>query len=99
MYASAKKDFQLPVQDISSLCSLVDENQNVGKELIIFTGCHHNKDGRIGRLSDLRRLNSFLCRGRRGIIVVGDLETFGRNPTWNNLINWALKNRLVLQLE
>lgn len=50
-------------------------------------------------MADQRRLNGFFSRARRGLIMVGDAATLGRNQTWSNLIKWGLQNRLLLQLE
>eukprot|EP00929_Paragymnodinium_shiwhaense_P085470 TRINITY_DN45871_c0_g1_i1.p1 TRINITY_DN45871_c0_g1~~TRINITY_DN45871_c0_g1_i1.p1 ORF type:complete len:1238 (-),score=308.34 TRINITY_DN45871_c0_g1_i1:219-3656(-) len=76
----------------------VDAFQGREKELVIFSAVRSNQDGRIGFLADVRRLNVMLTRARRGLIIIGDLETLAQDETWFRYIDWAKKKGFLLSL-
>lgn len=67
----------------------VDGFQGREKELIIFSAVRSNTYGGVGFLADWRRLNVMITRARRGLIIVGDMRTLTRDPTWKRYIYWA----------
>lgn len=49
--------------------------------------CRSNKEGRIGFVSDRRRLNVAITRPRRGLVVVGNPETLRKGSAdWDEFV-------------
>jgi len=67
----------------------VDGFQGQEKEVIIFSAVRNNAEGKIGFLSDWRRLNVMLTRARRGCIVIGSRRTLINDPLWRQWLLWA----------
>ena len=70
----------------------VDAFQGREKDVIIFSCVRAGNDG-IGFLSDTRRMNVAITRGRFGCFVVGKEETLKGNEFWNLFINHAKATR------
>uniref|UniRef100_A0A7S1Q674 AAA+ ATPase domain-containing protein n=1 Tax=Alexandrium catenella TaxID=2925 RepID=A0A7S1Q674_ALECA len=67
----------------------VDGFQGQEKEVIIFCAVRNNRDGKVGFLSDWRRLNVMLTRARRGCIVIGSRSTLHQDALWQQWLSWA----------
>jgi len=79
--------------------SSVDGFQGREKEVIIFSCVRANNRGELGFLSDARRANVALTRGRRGMIVIGHANTLamsGNNSCWARWLQWARSCGLVV---
>jgi len=67
----------------------VDGFQGQEKEVIIFCSVRNNREGKVGFLSDWRRLNVMLTRAKRGCIVIGSKHTLNCDPLWQEWLKWA----------
>ena len=73
----------------------VDGYQGREKEIIVLSTVRANERGRVGFLSDYRRLNVALTRARRGLIVVGDDRTLRNDKTWAGWLDWVSESNLM----
>jgi superfamily I DNA and/or RNA helicase len=68
----------------------VDGFQGREKNVIIFSCVRSGS--KIGFLSDYRRMNVALTRGRYALWIVGSANTLSRNSDWNALIQYSNDN-------
>lgn len=61
--------------DLISRVATVDSFQGREQDVVLFGFTRSNPDGRVGFLSELRRLNVSLTRARRQLVLVGDSVT------------------------
>jgi len=74
----------------------VDGFQGDEKEVIIFCAVRNNQDGKVGFLSDWRRLNVMLTRAKRGLIVIGSRSTLNSDPLWKEWLLWATARGAIM---
>eukprot|EP01103_Thecamoeba_quadrilineata_P015130 TRINITY_DN4689_c0_g1_i1.p1 TRINITY_DN4689_c0_g1~~TRINITY_DN4689_c0_g1_i1.p1 ORF type:complete len:842 (-),score=197.24 TRINITY_DN4689_c0_g1_i1:65-2590(-) len=74
----------------------VDGYQGREKEVIVFSTVRSNEEGKVGFLSDWRRLNVALTRARRGIIVVGNPNTLKNDEHWGRYLDWINSSKLMV---
>jgi predicted DNA helicase len=66
----------------------VDGFQGREKEAVVVSLVRSNREGDIGFLADVRRMNVALTRARRKLIVVGDSATVTAHPFYRRLVNY-----------
>jgi ATP-dependent RNA/DNA helicase IGHMBP2 len=66
----------------------VDGFQGREKEAVIVSLVRSNRDGDIGFLQDIRRMNVALTRARRKLIVIGDSATITVHPFYQRLVDY-----------
>ncbi|EOD22247.1 hypothetical protein EMIHUDRAFT_207426 [Emiliania huxleyi CCMP1516] len=74
----------------------VDNFQGREKEVVLFSAVRANSHGAVGFLSDWRRLNVLLTRARRGLVVVGHQETLRHDPYWRRWLDFAARERVIV---
>lgn len=73
--------------------STVDGYQGRESDVVIFSTVRSNPAGRVGFLSDERRLNVAITRARRGLIVLGNQATLQHDPNWGAWMQWVAEQR------
>ncbi|HIQ38514.1 MAG TPA: IGHMBP2 family helicase, partial [Methanothermococcus okinawensis] len=76
----------------------VDGYQGREKEVIILSLVRSNRDGELGFLTDMRRLNVSLTRAKRKLIVIGDCETLKIHPTYKRFIEFVERKGVLILL-
>ena len=56
------------------------------KEMVIFSAVRSNPEGKVGFLSDWRRLNVAMTRAKRGLLLFGNPETLASDGVWKALL-------------
>ncbi|ABR30762.1 ATPase AAA [Thermosipho melanesiensis] len=77
--------------DLKIDVNTVDGFQGREKEIILISFVRSNKNGELGFLNDLRRLNVSLTRAKRKLILIGNSNTLIKNQTYKRLINFIKK--------
>jgi hypothetical protein len=67
----------------------VDGFQGREKEVIVLSCVRSNEEGRVGFLSDWRRLNVAITRARTALIVIGSGKTLRNDPHWRSWLRHA----------
>ncbi|MCD6450020.1 MAG: IGHMBP2 family helicase [Thermotogaceae bacterium] len=77
--------------------SSVDGFQGQEREVIIISFVRSNKNGEIGFLNDLRRLNVSITRARSKLIMIGDFKTLSHHPVYKELRDFVkIKGHIVI---
>ncbi|MBL8045954.1 MAG: AAA family ATPase [Anaerolineales bacterium] len=66
----------------------VDGFQGREQEAVIVSLVRSNREGEIGFLSDVRRMNVALTRARRKLIVIGDSSTIAHHPFYQRWVDY-----------
>jgi regulator of nonsense transcripts 1 len=83
---NAQRDLLKKLLDDTMEISSVDAFQGREKDFIIISAVRSNEE--IGFLKDERRMNVMLTRARKGLFIIGNLNTlyFSSSEAWKNLI-------------
>lgn len=82
-----KKDSFLRPYRRSITINTVDAFQGQERDVIVLSTVRANESGKIGFLSDLRRMNVAITRARYKVIIVGDASTLCRHRFYRELHN------------
>lgn len=82
-----KLDFaRLGVDTVS--VSSVDGYQGREADAVVLSTVRSNPVGRLGFVTDARRLNVAITRAKRALVVVGSDATLAANPLWADYLAW-----------
>lgn len=70
-------------------CSTIDAFQGQEAEIIIISLVRSNNEGKIGFLSDYRRMNVAMTRAQEKLIVVGDSATLCKDPFYTSFLAYV----------
>jgi len=76
----------------------VDGFQGREKEVVIISLTRSNDRNEIGFLEDTRRLNVFLTRAKRKLIVVGDSSTVTHHKTYEYFFDYVKENGRIIAM-
>lgn len=79
-----RERLQEPEMEIDS----VDGFQGREKEAVVVSLVRSNREGEIGFLEDVRRMNVALTRARRKLIVIGDSATITVHPFYQRMVTY-----------
>lgn len=74
----------------------VDGYQGKEKEIIIISTVRSNNEGRLGFLTEYRRLNVSLTRAMKKLIIVGNTNTLKKDIKYSKLINYCNKHNSLI---
>lgn len=66
----------------------VDGFQGQERDIILISLVRSNKEGNIGFLRDLRRMNVAMTRARMKLLIIGNSKTLTQNPFYSRLYNY-----------
>eukprot|EP01017_Pseudomicrothorax_dubius_P010067 TRINITY_DN1354_c0_g1_i1.p1 TRINITY_DN1354_c0_g1~~TRINITY_DN1354_c0_g1_i1.p1 ORF type:complete len:712 (+),score=165.51 TRINITY_DN1354_c0_g1_i1:147-2282(+) len=98
--------FGLGVDDIQMLnkflllveVDTLDRFASKDKDLIIFSAVRSNKSSQLGFLREPNKINCAITRAKRGIVMIGDVDTLTVDPNWREFFLWARSNGVLMTL-
>ena len=85
-----ERDEMKPFRNMITI-NTIDGFQGQERDIIVISMVRSNKDGEIGFLRDLRRMNVAITRARMKLIIVGDSSTLTKHPFYKKLYKY-IKN-------
>lgn len=85
-----EETFGVSAEKLVDICT-VDGCQGREKDVAIFSCVRASKEGGIGFLDDIRRMNVGITRAKSAVLVVGSASTLRRSVQWNKLVESAEK--------
>lgn len=67
----------------------VDAFQGREKEAVILSLVRSNREGQLGFLTDIRRMNVAMTRAKRKLIMIGDSATLSNHPFFEELLKYV----------
>lgn len=83
-----RSDYFRPFRCLLSV-NTVDGFQGQERDIIIISLVRSNKEGQIGFLNDLRRMNVAITRARMKLIIMGNAATLCRTPFYRQLYEYV----------
>jgi superfamily I DNA and/or RNA helicase len=79
------------VKQHSDLISIntIDSFQGQERDVVYISMARSNPDGRIGFLSEIRRMNVAMTRARKKLVILGDSATLSQFPFYAGLLEYA----------
>ena len=77
----------------------IDAYQGRERDLIFFSTVRSNRKGKVGFLSDWRRMNVALTRAKAGLIVFGDMDTLVNDHHWEAFCGWCENAECVFDVD
>jgi hypothetical protein len=81
---------------LNELVASVDSFQGQERDLIIFTFTRSNRQGKVGFLSDWRRLNVAQTRAKKQLVMIGDSQTLTKGADRESAHDVEFKKAMVL---
>lgn len=73
----------------------VDGFQGREKEVILLSFVRSNEQGKLGFLTDYRRLNVAITRARRKLVMVGDGTLLNKDGVYEKMLNYSKKHKFL----
>ncbi len=67
----------------------IDSFQGQERDIVYISMTRSNREGEIGFLSDLRRMNVAMTRARKKLVVIGDSSTIAQLPFYAHFVTYA----------
>jgi ATP-dependent RNA/DNA helicase IGHMBP2 len=67
----------------------IDSFQGQERDVVYISMARSNPDGRIGFLSEIRRMNVAMTRARKKLVIIGDSATLSQFPFYAGLLEYA----------
>lgn len=67
----------------------IDSFQGQERDIVYISMVRSNSDGKIGFLSELRRMNVAMTRAAKKLVIIGDGVTLGQFPFYEDMISYA----------
>jgi superfamily I DNA and/or RNA helicase len=67
----------------------IDSFQGQERDIVFISMTRSNAEGKVGFLSDTRRMNVAMTRARKKLVVIGDSATLCRHPYYSDFISYA----------
>ena len=75
----------------------VDNYQGEQNDYIIASLVRSNPDGKIGFMGEANRLNVFMSRARMSLLIIGNSNTFCRDPNWAKVLEVCKAKKAIGQ--
>lgn len=92
----SKGRFKELTMPLNELVASVDSFQGQERDLVIFTFTRSNPRGKVGFLSDWRRLNVAQTRAKKQLIMIGDSEALTKGSNREGAYDLDFKRAMVL---
>ncbi|HEY0609433.1 MAG TPA: C-terminal helicase domain-containing protein, partial [Chitinophaga sp.] len=74
----------------------IDSFQGQERDIVYISMARSNAEGKIGFLSDIRRMNVAMTRARKKLVIIGDSGTLSQLPFYEGFIAYTADNNAYL---